>query len=63
MSGALQRVRALSLSLPEVNERLSHGSPTFFIRDHKTFVMYLHRGRVCVHRAEVARRYGAGARS
>ena len=41
MSNALQRVRALCLSLPEVNERLSHGSPTFFIRDKKTFVMYL----------------------
>ena len=41
MSDALQRVRALCLSLPEVNERLSHGSPTFFIRDRKTFVMYL----------------------
>ena len=41
MSDALQRVRALCLSLPEVNERLSHGSPTFFIRDKKTFVMYL----------------------
>jgi len=41
VSDALQRVRALCLSLPEVNERLSHGSPTFFIRDKKTFVMYL----------------------
>ncbi len=37
----LDRVRALCLSLPETNERLSHGSPAFFVRDKKTFVMYL----------------------
>ena len=36
----LDRVRELCLSLPETNERLSHGSPTFFIRDKKTFVMF-----------------------
>jgi hypothetical protein len=34
-------VRIRCLALPEVNERLSHGSPTFFIRDKKTFVMCL----------------------
>jgi hypothetical protein len=38
---ALAEVRAACLGLPEVNERLSHGSPTFFIRDKKTFVMFL----------------------
>lgn len=37
----LDRVRAIALALPEVTERLSHGAPTFFIRDKKTFVMYL----------------------
>jgi hypothetical protein len=37
----LERVRELCLGLPETNERLSHGSPTFFIRDKKTFVSYL----------------------
>ena len=37
----LQRVRALCLALPEVTERLSHGSPTWFVRGKKTFVMYL----------------------
>jgi len=26
--------------LPETTERLSHGEPTWFIRDKKTFVMY-----------------------
>lgn len=38
---ALAKVREACLALPEVNERLSHGSPTFFIRDKKTFVMFL----------------------
>ena len=37
----LRRVRALCLALPEVTERLSHGSPTWFVRDKKTFVSYL----------------------
>jgi hypothetical protein len=37
----LDRVREHCLSLPETTERLSHGQPTFFIRDRKTFVMYL----------------------
>jgi hypothetical protein len=38
---ALERVRAVCLALPEVTERLSHGSPTFFIRGKKTFVMFV----------------------
>lgn len=37
----LDRVRELCLSLPETSERLSHGRPSFFIREKKTFVMYL----------------------
>jgi hypothetical protein len=37
---ALARVRALCLGLPEVVERLSHGSPTWFVRGKKTFVMF-----------------------
>jgi hypothetical protein len=37
----LDRVREICLALPEVTERPSHGHPTFFIRDKKTFVMYL----------------------
>ena len=28
------------MALPEVTERLSHGEPTWFVRDKKTFVMY-----------------------
>jgi hypothetical protein len=38
---ALARVRDACLALPEVVERLSHGCPTFFIRDKKTFVMFV----------------------
>jgi hypothetical protein len=40
MSDPLDRVRSLCLALPETTERLSHGEPTWFIRDKKTFVMY-----------------------
>lgn len=36
----LARLRALCLALPETTERLSHGEPTWFVRDKKTFVMY-----------------------
>jgi hypothetical protein len=36
----LQRLRAICMSLPEVTERPSHGEPTWFVRDKKTFVMY-----------------------
>ena len=34
-----QRVRALCTALPEVEERLSHGEPTWFVRGKKSFVM------------------------
>ena len=37
---ALRRVRAHCLALPEVTERPSHGAPTFFVRDKKSFVMF-----------------------
>ena len=40
-AAALERVRSLALALPEVTERLSHGAPTFFVRDKKTFVMFM----------------------
>lgn len=36
---AVQTLREICLSLPETTERLSHGEPTFFVRDKKTFVM------------------------
>jgi hypothetical protein len=37
---ALERVRAACLALPETTERLSHGAPSFFVRDRSTFVMF-----------------------
>lgn len=37
----LPELRQICLSLPETNERQSHGSPTFFIRDKKTFVTFV----------------------
>ena len=40
VTDVLGKVRELCLDLPEVNERLSHGAPTFFIRDKKTFVTF-----------------------
>ncbi len=40
-SDPLVAVRHICLALPEATERLSHGSPTFFVRDKTTFVMYL----------------------
>jgi hypothetical protein len=36
----LESLRKLCLALPETTERLSHGEPTWFVRDKKTFVMY-----------------------
>ena len=36
----LKALRKLCLALPETTERLSHGEPTWFVRDKKTFVMY-----------------------
>ncbi|MQA13403.1 MAG: MmcQ/YjbR family DNA-binding protein [Pseudonocardiaceae bacterium] len=36
----LERLRAICLALPETTERLSHGEPTFFVRDRKVFVSY-----------------------
>jgi hypothetical protein len=38
---ALAAVRAACADLPEVSERPSHGGPAFFIRQKKTFVMFL----------------------
>ena len=37
---ALREVRAACLALPEATERLSHGAPSFFVRDKQTFVMF-----------------------
>ena len=37
----IARVRAIAETLPDVEERLSHGSPSFFIGGKKTFVMFV----------------------
>lgn len=37
---ALSRIRRICLALPETNERLSHGAPTFFIREKRAFLMF-----------------------
>ena len=37
-SHAVEQVRRICLSLPEATEKLSHGSPTFFVK--KSFVMF-----------------------
>jgi hypothetical protein len=39
--GEEDRVRALCMALPEVVERPSHGSPAWFVKGRKSFVMYL----------------------
>lgn len=36
----VETLRRLCLALPETTERLSHGEPTWFVRDKKTFVTY-----------------------
>jgi hypothetical protein len=37
----LTEIRRICLALPEVSERPSHGSPTFFVRGKKTFVSFM----------------------
>jgi hypothetical protein len=39
--GALERLRRLCMALPEATERLSHGGPTWFVRDKRTFVTFV----------------------
>ena len=36
----LERVREICMALPDVTERPSHGAPTWFVRDKKTFVTF-----------------------
>jgi hypothetical protein len=38
---ALRRVREICFALPEVSERLSHGAPSWFIREKKTLAMFM----------------------
>jgi hypothetical protein len=48
----LDRVRRICLALPEVEERLSHGTPAWFVRARKSFATFWddHHGdgRLCV---------------
>ena len=37
----LARLREICLALPETSERLSHGSPTFFVREKRSFLTVL----------------------
>ena len=37
----LERLRKLCLALPETSERLSHGAPSFFVKEKKCFLMVL----------------------
>jgi hypothetical protein len=34
----LNRIREICLGLPETSERLSHGAPTFFVREKRAFL-------------------------
>lgn len=36
----LDKVRTLCLSFPGTSERISHGAPTFFVNEKKSFVQY-----------------------
>lgn len=40
VAAAVASVRETCLALPEVEERLSHGAPTFFVRGKRSFVMF-----------------------
>lgn len=40
----LLRIRKICMGFPEVTERPSHGAPTWFVRDKKTFVTLWEHG-------------------
>jgi hypothetical protein len=40
-AAVLDRIREVCLALPETSERLSHGHPTFFVRDKRSFLTVL----------------------
>lgn len=47
----MERLRAICMALPEVEERMSHGEPTWFVRGKKSFMMsadHHHDDRVAV---------------
>ena len=40
-ANVLAKLREICLALPETSERLSHGAPTFFVREKRSFLMVL----------------------
>ncbi len=38
---ALEQIRGICLGLPETSERLSHGAPSFFVKEKRCFAMVL----------------------
>lgn len=40
-ANVLAKLREICLALPETSERLSHGAPTFFVREKRAFLMVL----------------------
>ena len=40
----IEHLRRICLAFPEVTERLSHGAPTWFVRDKSVFVTYWEHG-------------------
>jgi hypothetical protein len=38
VAGPVDRLREICTAFPEVTERLSHGAPTWFVRDKRSFV-------------------------
>jgi hypothetical protein len=38
----LARVRKIALALPEATEKLSHGTPTFWVADKRVFIWFMH---------------------
>lgn len=40
VDAALRKVRSICARLPDVEERPSHGAPTFFVKGKKSFVMF-----------------------
>jgi hypothetical protein len=41
---SLERLRKICVGFPEVTERLSHGAPTWFVRDKSVFVTFWENG-------------------
>ena len=53
MPDPLERLRQISMALPEMTERLSHGAPTWFVRDKKQVLQYWGDGHHDIEFAQV----------